>query len=231
MINGLPLGLALATGVNTYLPLFILALFARLDSAQVHLSPPFRFLTSDAALVVLGVLALSEILAQKFPGLDNVWDFVHTLLRPVAGAVAAGAAMDTNRIVEMAIVMLIGGALATGAHSAKTGLRVASTAKSFGFANPVIGLVEDLGVAAASLVAIYFPWIMLAVVLLFTIAFAFVGPRVLRTMAFDFRIFWAWLVWLGQRLGGKSEPAGLQESFWTCSISPSRTLNGMMCAT
>ena len=106
MINGLPLGLALATGVNTYLPLFILALFARLNSAHIHLSPPFHFLTSDAALIVLGSLAACEILAQKFPGLDNIWDFVHTLLRPVAGAVAAGAAVNTDRILEMAVVML-----------------------------------------------------------------------------------------------------------------------------
>lgn len=212
MINGLPLGLALATGVNTYLPLFILALFARLNSAHVHLSPPFRFLTSDAALIVLGSLAASEILAQKFPGLDNVWDFIHTLLRPVAGAVVAGAAVDTDRILEMAIVMLMGGALAAGAHSTKTGLRLASTSKSFGFANPVIALVEDLGVVAASLLAIYLPWIMLGVVLLFTILFALVGPRVVRTISFDFRIAWSWLKWLGRRIRGKPGPAGLQES-------------------
>jgi uncharacterized protein DUF4126 len=212
MINGLPLGLALATGVNTYLPLFILALFARLNSANVHLSPPFRFLTTDAALIVLGTLAACEILAQKFPGLDNVWDFIHTLLRPVAGAVAAGAAVDTNRILELAIVMLLGGALAAGAHSTKTGLRLASTTKSLGLANPVLAFIEDLGVVAASLIAIYFPWIMLAVVLLFVILFALVGPRVARTISFDFRIVWAWLKWLGRRIAGKPGPAGLHES-------------------
>src|SRR2546426_22674 len=112
MINGLPLGLALATGVNTYLPLFILALFARLNSAHIHLSPPFHFLTSDAALIVLGSLAACEILAQKFPGLDNIWDFVHTLLRPVAGAVAAGAAVNTDRILEMGVVCVVGAPVA-----------------------------------------------------------------------------------------------------------------------
>jgi uncharacterized protein DUF4126 len=212
MINGLPLGLALATGVNTYLPLFILALFARLDSAQVHLSPPFRFLTSDAALIVLGSLAACEILAQKFPGLDNVWDFVHTLLRPVAGAVAAGAAVNTDRILEMAIVMLLGGALAAGAHSTKSSLRMASTAKTFGFANPVIALLEDLGVVAASLLSIYFPWIMLAVVVLFFIVLALVGPRVVRTISFDFSIVWAWFAWLARRVRGKARPVRLQES-------------------
>src|SRR5260370_25160029 len=120
MINGLPLGLALATGVNTYLPLFILALFARLNSAEVHLSPPFQFLTSDAALIVLGSLAACEILAQKFPGLDNVWDFAHTLLRPVAGAGASGAAGHTDPILGMAVAMLVGGGRGAGAPFAPT---------------------------------------------------------------------------------------------------------------
>ena len=67
MINGLPLGLALATGVNTYLPLFILALFARLDSAQVHLSPPFRFLTSEAAGFISGQVLRVDGGVQPWP--------------------------------------------------------------------------------------------------------------------------------------------------------------------
>jgi len=228
MINGLPLGLALATGVNTYLPLFILALFARLNSAHVHLSPPFQFLTSDAALIVLGSLAACEILAQKIPGHDNVWDFVHTLLRPVAGAVAAGAAVNTDRILEMAVAMLLGGALAAGAHSTKTGLRVASTAKTFGFANPVIGLLEDLGVVAASLLSIYFPWIMLAVVLLITIVLALVGPRVMRTISFDIRVVCSWFIWLARRLRGKAGPVELRESLLEVGPGELRALKGRL---
>jgi len=230
MINGLPLGLALATGVNTYLPLFILALFARLNSAHIHLSPPFHFLTSDAALIVLGSLAACEILAQKFPGLDNIWDFVHTLLRPVAGAVAAGAAVNTDRILEMAVVMLLGGALAAGAHSTKTSLRVASTAKTLGFANPVIGLLEDLGVVAASLLSIYFPWIMLAVVLLVTIVLALVGPRVMRAISFDIRVVWAWFAWLARRLRGKAGPVELRESLLEVGPVELEALKGRLTA-
>src|SRR5512142_2445482 len=100
MLSGLPWGLAMASGVNTYLPLFLLAAFARYSHA-VHLSPRFQFLTSDQALIVLGAMAACEILAQKFPGLDNVWDFLHTLLRPLAGAIAAGATLTTNNSFEM----------------------------------------------------------------------------------------------------------------------------------
>src|ERR1035438_5907146 len=95
MISGLPWGLALSSGVNTYLPLFLLALYARFGHV-IHLSPRFAWLASDQALVVLGGLTLCEILAQKLPVLDNIWDFLHTLLRPIAGALAAGATSNIH---------------------------------------------------------------------------------------------------------------------------------------
>src|SRR5208282_2214429 len=106
MISGLPWGLALSSGVNTYLPLFLLALFARFGQV-VHLSPRFAWLASDQAIFILGALALCEILAQKFPVLDNIWDFLHTLLRPIAGAVATGATLNTNNTAEIVLAMLL----------------------------------------------------------------------------------------------------------------------------
>jgi branched-subunit amino acid ABC-type transport system permease component len=56
---------------------------------------------------VLGILAACEILAQKFPVLDNVWDFVHTLLRPIAGALAAGATLTTDNAFQIVLAMLM----------------------------------------------------------------------------------------------------------------------------
>ena len=54
MSLGLPWGLALTSRVNTYLPLFLLALFARYTHLA-NLSPRFQWLVSDQALVILGV--------------------------------------------------------------------------------------------------------------------------------------------------------------------------------
>ena len=144
MVSGLPWGLALSSGVNTYLPLFLLALFARFGHV-IHVSSRFTWLVSDQAILILGLLALCEILAQKFPVLDNLWDFLHTLLRPMAGAVAAGATLSTNNAFEIAVAMLMGGTLAAAAHSTKSSLRLMSTSKSFGAANFALSLVEDAG--------------------------------------------------------------------------------------
>ena len=194
MISGLPWGLALSSGVNTYLPLFLLALFARFGHV-IHLSPRFAWLVSDQAIFILGALALCEILAQKFPVLDNVWDFLHTLLRPIAGALATGATLNTNNALEIALAMVMGGTLAAAAHSTKSGLRLMSTSKSFGAANFAISLGEDAGVLTTTLLSVYAPWVMLAIVIVFVVVFAFLGPRILRTLAFDLGI-------AGSALGG-----------------------------
>jgi hypothetical protein len=161
----------------------------------IHLSPRFSWLASDQAIVILGVMAVCEILAQKLPVLDNIWDFLHTLLRPIAGAVASGATLNTTNPSETLVAMLLGGTLAAAAHSTKSGLRLVSTSKSFGAANFAISLGEDAGVLTATLLSVYAPWVMLVIVVIFVVAFAWLGPRILRTLAFDFSI-------AGSALGG-----------------------------
>jgi hypothetical protein len=211
MASGLPWGLALSSGVNTYLPLFLLVLFARFGHV-VHLSPRFQWLISDQAIVVLGVLAVSEILAQKFPLLDNFWDFVHTLLRPIAGALAAGATLTTDNAFETALAMLMGGALATAAHSTKSSLRLASTTKSFGTANFILSLGEDFAVLTGTLLSVYAPWVMLGLVLLFVLIFALLGPRIIRTLWFDLSILTAGFASLVRWAFRAPRPASLKES-------------------
>lgn len=211
MISGLPWGLALSSGVNTYLPLFLLALFARFGHV-IHLSPRFAWLTSDQAIIVLGGLTLCEILAQKFPVLDNVWDFLHTLLRPIAGAIATGATINSNNAAEIAVAMLMGGTLAAAAHSTKSGLRLLTTTKSFGAANFALSLGEDAGVITTTLLSVYAPWVMLAIVIMFVTLFVLFGPRVIRTLIFDLQIAGSALAGFFRWVFGKKRDASLKES-------------------
>jgi len=219
MISGLPWGLALSSGINTYLPLFLLALFARFSHA-VHLSPRFQWLISDQAIVVLGLLAACEILAQKFPVLDNFWDFAHTLLRPIAGALAAGATLTTNNLFETVLAMAIGGTLAAAAHSTKSSLRLASTTKTIGAGNLFLSLGEDAAVLGGSLLAVYAPWVMLGIVLLFVLAFALIGPRLLRTLRFDLAVLGSGFASLLRWVFRAKRPENLRESL--LEMSPER---------
>lgn len=227
MISGLPWGLAVSSGVNTYLPLFLLALFARY-SHLVHLSPRFEFLVSDQAVLVLGLLAACEILAQKFPVLDNLWDFAHTLLRPIAGALAAGATLNTDRAFEIVVAMLTGGTLAAAAHSAKSSIRLMSTSKSFGTANFILSLGEDAAVVTGTLLSVYAPWVMLGVVLLFVLIFALIGPRLARTLLFNLHMVAGSFAWLWGRFFPAPVPARLQESLLELAPDLLQTLSAQL---
>jgi hypothetical protein len=229
MVSGLPWGLALASGVNTYLPLFLLAVFARFTHA-VQLSSRFHFLVSDQALIILGVLAACEILAQKFPALDNLWDFFHTLLRPLAGAIAAGAVLTTHSAFEMIVAMVLGAALSTAAHSAKSTVRLASTTKTLGTGNIFLSLGEDAAVVAGTLLSLYAPWIMLGIVLLFVAAFVWFGPRLARVVFFDLRIVGGWSVWLAGKVFGSTQPSSLHESLQRLTPRQVKSLGGHLAA-
>ncbi|MFB3923394.1 MAG: DUF4126 domain-containing protein [Terriglobia bacterium] len=211
MSMGLPLGLALASGLNTYLPLFGLTLFARF-SGMVHVDPRFQWLISDEAIVVLGVLCVAEILADKFPVVDHAWDFVHTLLRPVAGALAAGATVNADDLPRLVLTMLTGATLATAAHSAKSSVRLMSTSKTAGIANPLLSLGEDVVAAGGTVLSVYAPWLMLGIVVIFAVVFALVGPWLLRTLWFNLHILGSWLKYLLRGLLGTPDPRELRES-------------------
>ncbi|MBI4164645.1 MAG: DUF4126 domain-containing protein [Acidobacteria bacterium] len=219
MTMGLPMGLAMASGLNTYLPLLLLSLFARFGNV-VHLSPRFQWLISDQTIIVLSILVLCEVLADKFPGMDHVWDFIHTLLRPVAGALAAGATVSTDNIFEMALVMLLGGSLATAAHTAKATVRLASSTKTLGVANPILSIVEDVTSLVASLFAVYAPWLMAIIAVLFVITTLLLGPPLWRTLRFNLGALAGGLRWCGRKIIGSASPRDLEAS--VLEIAPGR---------
>ncbi len=227
MASGLPWGLALSSGVNTYLPLFMLALFARFGHL-VNLSRRFEWLISDQAIFILGALAACEVLAQKFPVLDNLWDFLHTLLRPIAGALAAGATLETNQAFEVVLTMLLGGTLAAAAHSTKSSIRLMSTSKTFGATNLILSLGEDAAVVVATLLSVYAPWVMLGVVLLFVLVFALIGPRLLRTLSFDLRVVAACFNWVWGRMARRPAPSTLAESLLEPTPHRLRSLSALV---
>ncbi len=162
-------------------------------------------------------------MAQKFPVLDNVWDFLHTLLRPLAGALAAGATLNADSAFETVLAMLMGGTLAAAAHSAKSSVRLMTTSKTFGSANLIVSLGEDAAVVTGTLLSVYAPWVMVVVVLLFALIFAWIGPRLLRTLSFDLQVVAAWLGWVWVKVLRKPGPTSLKESL--LELGPGRVEN------
>ncbi len=195
---GLTYGLALSSGVNAYFPLLAFALAAR----WLHLykvNPNFSFITQTWFMVILLILALLDVFADKIPLIDHTWDAVHTAIRPLAGALVAAASdnrfhapatttyvgthimtMGLNVSLTLVVVMILGAVLAFMMHATKATVRVTSTATTAGLLNIVLSFVEDIGVVIATLLSLFAPLVMFFVVIIFVLIFLLLARRIVR---------------------------------------------------
>lgn len=154
----LGVGLSASTGLNTFLPLLLLSAAARFHIAGIELGTKFQWLTSDVAMIVLIVACVFEIVADKFPAVDHFLDVAGSFVRPIAGATAAASVLTGIDPTIAAIVgIIVGAPTSFGFHSLKAGTRVASTTTTFGCANPVISVIEDVLSFTLSVFAILAP--------------------------------------------------------------------------
>ncbi len=182
MSIGTPYGLALASGVDAYIPLLFFAICVRF----LHLfkvNPNLAFVTQDWFIIALVILALADLFADKIPVVDHIWDAIHTVVRPVAGAiVAAAASTDQTSGAAFVVPLILGGTLAGMAHTTKTATRLASTATTAGIANVGLSIAEDVMVVIATLLSLFAPIVMVIVVVLFVIIFLVIMPRLFRLL-------------------------------------------------
>lgn len=154
----LGLGLSASTGLNTFLPLLLLSAAARFNIAGVQLGEKFDWLTSDAAMITLIIACVVELIADKIPAVDHFLDSAGTIVRPVAGAVASASVLTgIDPMVAAVLGIIVGAPTSLGMHTLKAGTRVASSATTFGCANPVISIIEDVIAFALSVLSIFLP--------------------------------------------------------------------------
>ncbi len=172
------LGLALAasTGLNTFLPLLMLAVASHFNfvDAKTVFNGNFAWLASAPALTALGLATLAEIVGDKIPVVDHFLDTIGTVARPAVGALAATSVL-THGDPAMAAIggIVLGAPVAFGFHVAKAGTRAASTTTTLGIGNPILSTLEDVAAMALTAVGLAFPWLVPVVLL----ALAFVMWR------------------------------------------------------
>jgi len=166
-------GLAVAAGLNAYIPLLILGLAGRfLDF--VTLPPAWSWLENEWVLGIIAVLLVIEIVADKIPVVDSINDWVQTIVRPVSGGIAfgTGSSSATAVVTDPAsffesgswIPIAIGIVLALGTHLAKMAARPVLNAVTVGTAAPVVSTVEDVGSVTLSLFALLIPILVLVAI-------------------------------------------------------------------
>lgn len=159
-------GLAVAAGLNAYVPLLVLGLAGRfLDF--VELPSAWRWLENEWVLLIIGVLLVIELVADKIPAVDSVNDWIQSIVRPASGGIVfgTGAATQTAAVTDPAaffesnawVPVVTGIVIALVVHAGKMLVRPAANALTAGAAAPALSTGEDIGALLLSLFAILIP--------------------------------------------------------------------------
>jgi uncharacterized membrane protein len=150
-------GLSASAGLNAYIPLLIVGLLARYTDL-IKLNEPWSTLSNAWIILLLAILVIIEMLADKVPAVNHINDVIQTVVRPAAGAIAFAA--STNAITDLhpALALACGLFVAGTVHIAKAGVvRPMVTATTGGAGNTPVSIAEDVVSTVLSILAIVLP--------------------------------------------------------------------------
>jgi hypothetical protein len=154
-----------ASGLRLYAVLFLTGLAGFLG--WVDLPTGLRLLQDPVMLGASGFLLFVEFFADKIPGVDTLWDAVHTVIRIPAGAALAASVFGIDEATWATGAALLGGTLAATSHVAKATTRAAVNTSPEPFSNLALSFLGDAAVPGALWLAFVHP-----VVALIVLAFA-----------------------------------------------------------
>ena len=144
-ILGLAGSISLLSGWRLYLSIVATGLAMRFGVLPLpeHLAS-LQVLASPWVLGTAGFAALAEFFADKVAWLDSIWDTVHTLIRPLGGAMLALAIVDPSDPATQAVAFILGGGGALLAHGGKAGARAVINTSPEPVSNVVVSTAEDV---------------------------------------------------------------------------------------
>ena len=150
-------GLSASAGLNAYIPLLVVGLLARY-TGFINLNKPWDIFANPWIILMLCILVIIEMLADKVPVVNHINDLIQTVVRPAAGAVAFAASANVVTDVSPVLALAAGLLVAGTVHAAKAGVvRPMVTATTAGTANIPVSIAEDVISTAVSIVAIILP--------------------------------------------------------------------------
>lgn len=161
-------GLSASAGLNAYIPLLVVGVIAHYTD-WITLSNPWDLLANPWVLIVLGILVIIEMLADKVPAVNHINDIIQTFVRPAAGAVAFAASAKVITDINPVLALICGLLVAGSVHAVKAvAVRPVVTATTGGAGNIPVSIAEDILSTATSILAIVIP-IMVVFILILTI--------------------------------------------------------------
>ena len=171
------LGLSAACGFRIFVPLLVTAVAAR--AGYLNPGEGFQWLSSNVALISLGVATLLEILAYYVPCVDNFLDLLGVPAAVVAGTIlTASFAVDMAPWLQWSLGVVAGGGTAATVHAGTAAVRGFVTTTTAGIGNHVVSTGEAVAAAGTSVLAIVAPvFACLLILILLLVAGRFVAVR------------------------------------------------------
>ena len=171
---------AVVSGVNLYATIAVIGICSRYGI--VTLPEQFRGFDSPLVIGVALALYLVEFIADKVPWVDTAWDAVHTIIRPLGGAVVAVAALGDATPEARAVAGLLGGSLAMTTHLTKAGTRAVVNTSPEPFSNWALSLAEDAFVVGLTWMAMQHPVLATVIALALLVAIVAAASVILRAV-------------------------------------------------
>jgi hypothetical protein len=154
---GRTLGFSFAAGLNLYATVAILGLAERYG--WVDLPPQYQVFNNPYIISIALVMYVIEFFADKIPWVDTIWDGIHTIVRPLGGALIA---------------------VATLGHASATTTRAVANTSPEPFSNWILSVGEDAFVVGLGVVALKYPVIAFGVTLVLLIAIVLFARMLIR---------------------------------------------------
>src|SRR5215470_9020052 len=179
------LGVSLASGLSVYLTVFAMGLLQRLGI--IHLPASLEVVSTWPVMIAAALLYAIEFVVDKIPLLDTVWDGIHTIIRPAAGAILAYSVVGHVDPQVQVLAALLGGSLAFASHAAKASARAAAQVSPEPVSNWLLSVVEDGVVIVLVWLVGSHPWIGFTVATAFAIVAVYVAWKLSRFFRRVFR--------------------------------------------
>ena len=167
-----------ASGIRLYAVLFIVGGLGYLD--VVALPSGLAALAHPWVLAASGFMFAVEFFADKIPGVDTLWDTVHTFIRIPAGAALAASVFGDASAAAGLAAAIVGGSLAAGSHFTKAGSRAVINTSPEPFSNWAASFGEDLAVGTVLWLAFAHPIAALIVLGVLVLLMIWLIPKVWR---------------------------------------------------
>lgn len=187
-IIGIAGSVSLLAGWRLYLCIFATGLAMRLDVLPVpeHLAS-LSVLENPWVMGIAAIGALAEFFADKVMWLDSAWDTVHTLVRPVGGALLALAIVDPADPTTQMLAFLLGGGASFLAHGGKASARAVVNTSPEPVSNAVVSSAEDVATVGLLWLAYEYPVIAGGIALflfVLTIATLWMAHKIIKRIFF-----------------------------------------------